>query len=208
LNNGTGHLYVVAAPSGGGKTSLVNSLIAQDPKTCVSVSHTTRPPRPGEVDGVDYHFVSRETFQAMAAADAFLEHAQVHDYFYGTAKDFVHQKLSQGLDVILEIDWQGARQIRQQFHELISIFILPPSMAVLASRLAQRGQDGEETIALRLRNAKAEIAHFSEFDYLIKNDVFVQALTELQAIFLCQRLKMAIAQQNHAQLLASLLTSE
>ncbi|MDP2097147.1 MAG: guanylate kinase [Methylobacter sp.] len=183
-----GKLYIISAPSGAGKTSLVKQLVADLDHLSVSVSHTTRPMRPGEVHGQDYYFVSAADFQAMREQQAFLEHAQVFDNFYGTAQKTVEDNLKQGLDVILEIDWQGAEQIKKLLPDSLSIFILPPSTDVLLQRLRNRGQDDEQTIARRMRDAVTEISHHDEFDYLVVNDVFAQALTELKSIIIANRL--------------------
>jgi guanylate kinase len=178
----TGHLYVISAPSGAGKTSLVKALLAARPQLVVSVSHTTRPPRPHELDGRDYHFVSAERFAELEAAGAFLEHAQVFDNRYGTARDQVVARLDAGRDVLLEIDWQGARQVRRAMPACISIFILPPSRAALAERLRSRRTDSEQVIARRLQDAATDISHCLEFDYAIVNDRFEQAVAQLMAI--------------------------
>ncbi|MFU8788006.1 MAG: guanylate kinase [Methylobacter sp.] len=183
-----GKLYIISAPSGAGKTSLVKQLVADLDQLSVSISHTTRPMRPGEVHGQDYYFVSAAEFQAMREQQAFLEHAQVFDNFYGTAQQTVEDNLKQGLDVILEIDWQGAEQIKKLLPDSLSIFILPPSTDVLLQRLRNRGQDDEQTIARRMRDAVTEISHHDEFDYLVVNDDFAQALTELKSIIIANRL--------------------
>jgi guanylate kinase len=175
-------LFVVAAPSGGGKTSLINSLLDKDRQIKLSVSHTTRPARPGEVDGVHYHFVDEETFLDLMERDAFLEHAQVFDYRYGTGREAVEQQLAAGFDVILDIDWQGARQIRSTFPTCRTIFIIPPSVESLRQRLVRRGQDSEAVIRRRMRDAQAEISHWDEFDAIIVNDDFERALSELHAL--------------------------
>jgi guanylate kinase len=175
-------LFVVAAPSGGGKTSLINSLLDKDRQIKLSVSHTTRPARPGEVDGVHYHFVDDETFLDLMERDAFLEHAQVFDYRYGTGREAVEQQLAAGFDVILDIDWQGARQIRSTFPTCRTIFIIPPSVESLRQRLVRRGQDSEAVIRRRMRDAQAEISHWDEFDAIIVNDDFERALSELHAL--------------------------
>lgn len=200
-----GKLYIISAPSGAGKTSLVKQLLQQVEQIAVSISHTTRPMRVGEVDGKDYFFVSVAQFQAMLAQDQFLEHAQVFDNFYGTSRHAVEQTLAQGVDVILEIDWQGARQIRQMLPNCTSIFILPPSLEILQQRLRGRGQDDEPIIQRRLAEAVAEMSHHHEFDYLIVNDDFTQALAQLQHIILAQRLVMPRQQQNLKSLLHGLL---
>ncbi len=184
------NLFIVSAPSGAGKTSLVKALLARDPGITVSVSHTTRPRRPGEVDGADYHFVDPATFERMVEAGAFLEHAEVFGNAYGTAEAEVRRLLEQeGRDVLLEIDWQGAQQVRRRFPQAVTIFILPPSREALRSRLEGRGQDSEEVIARRLRAAREEMAHYPEFDYLVVNDVFDEAVDRLHCIVVAQRLR-------------------
>lgn len=184
-----GSLFIVAAPSGAGKTTLVNALIKALPNTCVSVSYTTRKMRPGEEAGVNYHFVSHDEFKAMLKKHVFLEHAEVFGHYYGTSKVWVEEALSQGLDVILEIDWQGAKQVRAQFIETQSIFILPLSLAVLESRLQKRHSDNVSIIKERMNEAKEQMSHYNEFDYLIFNDKFEEALEDLKSIVRCQRLK-------------------
>jgi guanylate kinase len=169
-----GTLYIVSAPSGAGKTSLVRELLAKSPGLTLSVSHTTRPVRPGEENGVHYHFVSPDQFQTMVGAGAFLEYAQVFDNFYGTSKAAVLERVDRGRDVILEIDWQGARQTRRLFPGSVSVFILPPSREVLEERLRARGQDSEAIIARRMKEAKTDISHYKEYDYLLVNDDFSQ----------------------------------
>ena len=172
----------MAAPSGGGKTSLIRALLEKDEKASLSISHTTRAPRPGEVEGLHYHFVDDSTFTRMIAENAFLEHAQVFDNRYGTGRDAVSLKLAAGYDIILDIDWQGAHQIRGNFPDCCTIFILPPSLEVLRNRLANRGQDSMEVIERRMKDARAEISHWNEFDFVIINDDFDQALADLQSI--------------------------
>jgi len=200
-----GSLYIFAAPSGAGKTSLVKALVETTADIEVSVSHTTRAPRPGEVDGVNYHFTDVAAFQAMVAQGAFLEHARVFDNYYGTARANIEQRLAAGVDVILEIDWQGARQVREQFPDSIGIFILPPSRQALEERLRGRGQDGDEVIARRMRDAESEISHYGEFDYLVINDDFATALVELAAIVMAQRLRTRVQASRHQQMLQALL---
>ena len=200
-----GTLYIISAPSGAGKTSLVKALIGQDPLVCVSVSNTTRAARPGEVDGKDYHFTAMEEFDRMIAAGEFLEHAEVFTNKYGTSKAWVEQTLTEGRDVILEIDWQGAAQVRELMPEAVSIFILPPSRGELEKRLNNRGQDSDEVIAQRMSEAVSEMSHYHEFDYLVINDQFEQALTELQAIFLARRQRLATQQQRHNAMIDGLL---
>ena len=177
-----GHLFVIAAPSGTGKTSLVKALMQRQPHLRFSVSYTTRPPRPNEVDGRDYHFVSREEFQRMVAAGEFLEHAQVFDNFYGTGVQAVSDALAGGQDLLLEIDWQGARQVRKRLPEGRSIFILPPSRAALEQRLRARSTDSDEVIRRRLRDSVTELSHWDEFDHVVVNDEFDHALGMLEAI--------------------------
>lgn len=200
-----GKLYIISAPSGAGKTSLVKQLVADLAGLTVSVSHTTRQMRPGEIHGQDYYFVSVAEFQAMLEKQAFLEHAQVFDNFYGTAQQTVEDKLKQGLDVILEIDWQGAEQIKQLLPDSLSIFILPPSTEILLQRLRNRGQDDEPIIARRMRDAVTEMRHYDEFDYLVVNDVFASALTELKSIIIANRLTRQRQMGNLQPLLNSLL---
>jgi len=175
-------VFVVSAPSGGGKTSLVNALLQSDDRVALSVSHTTRAPRPGEQDGVHYHFVDPETFERLVHQDAFLEHARVFDHRYGTGRAAVASQLAAGHDVLLDIDWQGARQVRRSYPAARSIFILPPSLAVLRRRLEGRGQDSAEVIRRRMAGARAEIDHAAEFDFLVVNDDFDAALEDLRSI--------------------------
>ncbi len=201
----SGTLFVIAAPSGAGKTSLVKALRESTEGIGVSISHTTRAMRPGEVDGVHYHFTPLAEFERMAAEGAFLEHARVFDNYYATSRGGVEALLSKGADVILEIDWQGAQQVRAQLPEAVGIFILPPSRAELEVRLRGRGQDSDEVIARRMADAVAEMSHYSEFDYLVFNDQFEAALKELRAIVLAARLRRQPQQARHGQLLASLL---
>ena len=184
-----GTLYILSAPSGAGKTSLLKALREQDDELLVSISHTTRPMRPGEEDGVHYHFVDHARFLHMVEAGEFLEHAEVFGNFYGTAEGAVRAQLQAGQDLVLEIDWQGARQVRKRFPEAISIFILPPDRQALRERLDSRGQDSEEVIAGRMREAVSEMSHYQEFDYLVINDIFDAALAELASIIQCQRLR-------------------
>lgn len=183
-----GMLYIISAPSGAGKTSLVRKLLEMTPDLALSTSHTTRPMRSGERNGIDYHFVAREEFEAMVEAGAFLEHAGVFDNFYGTSKHGLQDQLNQGADVVLEIDWQGARQVRAVFPEAAGIFILPPSREALEQRLRGRGQDSEEVIARRMEQAVAEMSHYLEYDYLVINDDFERALGDMQAIVRARRL--------------------
>lgn len=201
-----GTLYTVSAPSGAGKTSLVKALIENSDGILVSISHTTRACRPGEQDGVNYHFVSQDAFMAMLEQAAFLEHAKVFDNFYGTSKAWVEDTLNQGIDVILEIDWQGAQQVRKQLPDTVGIFILPPSEATLRERLTQRGQDDSSIIERRMRDARNEIEHYVESDYLIINDDFDIALNEFKAIITARRLTLEKQQQRHQGLLTGLLS--
>jgi len=198
-------LYVVAAPSGGGKTSLIEALIEKDHRVSLSVSYTTRAARPGEKNGVHYHFVDDPAFIGLIGKNAFLEHAEVYGHRYGTAREAVEIKLHAGFDVLLDIDWQGARQIRKTFPFCCSIFILPPSLKTLRNRLAWRGQDSEEAIDRRMREAREEISHWSEFDYLIINDNFDQALADLQSIVRHRKLHRPDQQDHYDDLLAELL---
>lgn len=183
-----GQLYVVSAPSGAGKTSLVKALVDANNDLAVSVSHTTRAIRPGEIDGVNYHFVSEAEFSDLKDQGGFFEWAQVFDNFYGTSHQSVVDQLNEGVDVILEIDWQGAAQIKRQMPESVSIFILPPSTAALRERLTGRGQDDSSVIERRMRSARDEMSHYGEADYVVLNDRFDSALSDLKAIVTSQRL--------------------
>lgn len=199
-----GTLYVISAPSGAGKTSLVAGMLERDGKLGVSVSHTTRPMRTGEQDGINYHFISRDEFEAMIARGDFLEHADVFGNYYGTSQVWVQQTLARGQDVILEIDWQGAEQIRRLMPGCVSIFIVPPSPEALRERLSGRGTDSPEVVVRRLKEASDECSHALEFDYLVVNDDFQTALDDLLSIVRCQRLRMQVQQVRHAVLLATL----
>lgn len=209
MSKAIGNLFVVSAPSGAGKTSLMRALEqqlnAQRKTVAFSVSTTTRAPRPGEVDGVDYHFASKADFVALRDKGAFLESAEVFDNFYGTSQNSVNASLEQGLDVILEIDWQGAEQVRKAAPDCIGVFIFPPSKPELESRLRGRGQDSDDVIARRMRDAESEMSHWSEFDYVVINDNFDVALAELVSIFVSQRLKQPYQSQAQAALIAQLL---
>ncbi len=200
-----GNLFIVSAPSGAGKTSLLKRLRTELEGVVISISHTTRPQRPGEIHGQDYYFVSKKEFEEMLAEEAFLEHARVFGHYYGTSRQVVTENLKKGMDVILEIDWQGARQVKVKMPESHSVFILPPSTEVLRERLCSRGQDSPEIIARRMREAKAEISHYKEYDYLVVNDEFEQALMELKSIVVCQRLTLEKQQERQAALLKNLL---
>lgn len=200
-----GTLFIVSAPSGAGKTSLVRALLADDTGVSVSVSFTTRPPRAGEREGIDYHFVERERFLAMIEAGEFLEHAEVFGNYYGTGRMEVASRLAQGSDVILEIDWQGAQQVRQAFPEAVGIFILPPSGEVLRERLNGRGKDAPAVIERRLQAAVEEISHYSEYDFIVINDHFEAALADLRAILRAERLRLSLQAERHQVLLQGLL---
>ena len=176
------NLFIIAAPSGCGKTSLVEALIKKTKNLCVSVSHTTRPPRPDEVNGINYYFVSINEFEEMIKNNAFVEHATVFDNHYGSSTKLINEKLGEGVDVILEIDWQGARQVKENMPNSVSIFILPPSNEALLGRLKQRAQDDEITINKRMSDAQNQMQHFNEFDYLVINDDFNSALNDLNLI--------------------------
>ena len=201
----TGTLYIVSAPSGAGKTSLVKALIDTMAQVRVSVSHTTRAMRPGEVDGVNYHFTAREDFVEMLKQGDFLEHAEVFGNLYGTSHSWVKQTLAKGYDLILEIDWQGAQQVRKLVPDAKSIFILPPTHKDLRQRLHNRGQDADDVIDLRMQQAIAEMIHYVEYDYIVINDQFATALDDLKAIFRANQLRLESQQKRHTQLLCDLL---
>ena len=201
-----GTLYIISAPSGAGKTSLVKELVRTTRHLTVSVSHTTRPPRCGEKEGVNYHFVTPDHFASMVGQSSFLEHATVFEHAHGTSKIWVTEQLNKGLDVILEIDWQGARQIRTQVPDATTIFVLPPSLATLHDRLTARGQDDEQIIAGRMEKAVSEMSHYDEFDYLVINDQFDEALFELSCIIRSRRLSAAFQHQYRRKLLTDLLS--
>jgi guanylate kinase len=202
-----GKLFIVAAPSGGGKTSLIRGLLELDPKLALSVSHTTRPARPGEQDGQHYHFVSVTEYEQMVANGEFVEHAQVFDHFYGTSHQAISAKLAAGFDVLLDIDWQGARQVRDGFPDSCSIFIIPPSLQALRKRLQRRGQDSVDVIERRMRDAQAEISHWAEFDHLLINDDFNTALEELHGIINDHRQQKPRETDDESRHLAQLLAS-
>ena len=200
-----GTLFIISAPSGAGKTSLLRALVMHDEHVRISVSHTTRPKRPGEMGGVDYHFVDEEQFQRKVEAGDFLEHASVFDYHYGTCKDDIDKELEKGMDVILEIDWQGAQQVRGSRQDTVSIFILPPNRESLVQRLTERKQDSEEVIQRRTLEAQEEISHYAEFDYLVINDVFEHALDELRAILIAQRMRLEKQSLRHQEAIHKML---
>lgn len=200
-----GTLYIVAAPSGAGKTTLVKKTLACENEVRLSISYTTRAPRPGEVDGREYHFVDVDTFRGMIAAGDFLEWAEVHGNFYGTSKTWIEGRIGEGCDVLLEIDWQGAQQVRRLFPEAIGIFVLPPSLEELERRLTGRGTDSHETIARRLAAAQAEMRHVGEFDYAIINDSLEQALDDLRSILRASRLRLGVQRCRHAGLFTRLI---
>ena len=200
-----GNLFVVAAPSGAGKSSLVNALLAREPGIVLSISFTSRAPRPGESDGQHYHFVGEAEFRRMIGAGDFFEHALVHGDYKGTARQSVEPLLAAGKDVLLEIDYQGARQVRSKCPHCLSIFILPPSRTELEQRLRKRAQDSDETIGRRLRDSREEIAHAHEFDYIVINDSFERALDDLEAIVRARRLARQVQLERHAELVRALL---
>lgn len=202
----SGNLFIVAAPSGGGKTSLVNALVTRLDNIEVSTSHTTRNIRTGEQDGVHYFFVNQDTFLKMVSENAFVEYAQVFGAYYGTSVAEIKARLDKGIDVVLDIDWQGAAQIRQLFPESLSIFVLPPSLNILETRLRNRGRDDNETITNRMHKAQEEMSHYSEFDYLIINEDFDLAARQLQSIVVANRLTVGRQSASHAKLLSILLS--
>lgn len=201
----SGQLYVISAPSGAGKTSLVTALLQRLDRLTVSVSHTTRAPRTGEADGQHYHFTDVSSFEQGIAAGQFLEYAQVFDHYYGTSQLRVEAQLVQGIDVILEIDWQGAAQVFRRLPQALGIFILPPSLVELEKRLRGRGTDADDVIAKRLTQSQLEISKYTHYDYVVINDDFDQALHVLMSIFTAQRARLAMMEQSHRVQLASLL---
>jgi len=203
-----GTLYIVAAPSGAGKSSIVNAVLARDPNIRLSISFTSRQPRPGERHAEHYNFVSAAEFEAMVEAGDFFEHALVHGDWKGTARQSVEPLLSAGRDVLLEIDWQGARQVRNRIPDAVSVFILPPSRAALEERMRKRGQDSEAVIAQRLAAAREEMSHYGEFDYVIVNEDFETAVDETRSIFTASRLRKDAQVARHSRLITSLLVDD
>ena len=203
-----GTLYIVAAPSGAGKSSIVNAVLARDANISLSISFTSRQPRPGERHAEHYHFIGADEFKAMVAEGDFFEHALVHGDWKGTARQSVEPQLSAGRDVLLEIDWQGARQVRSKIPDAVSVFILPPSRAALEERMRKRGQDSEAVIAQRLAAAREEMSHYGEFDYLIVNEVFETAVAEMCSIFTASRLRKDAQVARQARLITSLLVDD
>ncbi len=201
----SGNLFIVSAPSGAGKSSLVKALLERDAAIRLSISYTTRAPRPGEADGVHYHFVSREQFQERLERGEFLESAEVYGNYYGTSQPWIEAEMAAGRDILLEIDWQGAAQVRKLMPAAVSIFILPPSIEELRRRLEGRGTDSAEVIAKRMAAAREDISHALEFDYLVVNDVFEEALADLLAIARARRLVMAAQAVRQTGLLQGLL---
>lgn len=201
-----GILFIVSAPSGAGKTSLLKALLPTCDRVSLSISHTTRSPRPGEEDGVHYHFVAVEQFQELAGEGEFLEQAEVFGNYYATSERAVKNQLSAGQDVILEIDWQGAQQVRKRFPEAIAIFIVPPSIEALRERLGSRGQDDAATIERRMRDAVNELSHYAEYDYLVVNDVFSDAQLDLKSILQAARLRTPVSSSTHQAELANMLS--
>lgn len=200
-----GKLFIITAPSGAGKTTLVHALVSQDKNLCVSISHTTRPARVGEENGVNYHFIEKSEFTTRLSEGDFLESAEVYGYHYGTSKLWVSEQLNKGLDVILEIDWQGAQQIRKLYPDTCSIFILPPSIEALTERLTERAQDDSETIDNRMQQAQGVMEHVAEANFVVVNDDFQAALQDIRAIIRSQRLEVTSQQRNLSELLSSLV---
>lgn len=205
--NHCGQLFIVAAPSGGGKTSLVNQLIRSMSHIELSISHTTRACRPKEKDGKDYFFIEKSTFEQMIAEDAFVEYARVFDNFYGTSKKQIEERLANGIDVVLDIDWQGAQQIRKRYPQAVGVFLLPPSLETLRERLQNRQQDHLDVIEKRMQQAQSEMQHYHEFDYLIVNQEFDVALSQLKSIVVAERLKKDIQVIRQRKLLSFLFTT-
>ncbi|AYM87885.1 guanylate kinase [Pseudoalteromonas agarivorans] len=200
-----GNLFILSAPSGAGKSSLITALLKKHADMKVSVSHTTRSPRPGEENAVHYHFVSADEFKALIAKDDFFEWAQVFDNYYGTSKQAIESQLNAGIDVFLDIDWQGAQQVREIMPSVQTIFILPPSKAELEQRLNNRGQDSAEVIAGRMAKAQSETSHYNEYDYVVVNDDFETALSNIETIVLAQRLTLKAQASRHQDLITNLL---
>jgi len=207
VKTGRANVFIVTAPSGAGKTSLVTRLISELDNVAVSVSHTTRPMRPGDVDGKDYWFVDRSTFESMIEQEQFLEHAEVFDNYYGTSLQAIEDCVAEGNDVILEIDWQGARQARERMADTVSLFILPPSKESLVARLRGRGKDSDEVIARRTADAVEEMQHYADAEYILINDDFEATLTEFKSVIISQRARRANQQQRYAKLIDSLTAS-
>lgn len=205
MSQARGNLFILSAPSGAGKSSLINALLERHSDMKVSVSHTTRSPRPGEENGVHYHFVTQDEFKQVIADEGFFEWAQVFDNYYGTSKQSIETQLANGIDVFLDIDWQGARQVRELVSDVRTIFILPPSKQELEARLNSRGQDSAEVIASRMAKAQSETSHYNEYDYLIVNDDFDTALYQLETIVFASRLAQTNQTHKHQQLLNDLL---
>ena len=203
-----GTLYIVAAPSGAGKSSIVNAVLARDSNICLSISFTSRSARPGERHAEHYHFVSADQFEGMVEAGDFFEYARVHGDWKGTARQSVEPQLNTGKDVLLEIDWQGARQVRQQVPDAVSVFILPPSRSALEQRMHSRGQDSDEVISQRLDAARDEMSHYGEFDYVIVNETFATAVDEMCAIFVASRLRRDRQVARHSRLITALLADD
>ena len=206
----TGTLFIISAPSGAGKSSLIRAYLAQENHhpAKVSISHTTRKPRPGEQPGEHYYFVDNQKFESLIKQNAFVEYAHVFDHYYGTSKAEIEQSLMQGINVFLDIDWQGAEQVRQQMPESKSIFILPPSLKELENRLIKRGQDDAQVISKRMHKAQSEISHYNEYDYVIINDDFDESLTSLNAIMTSASLEQSKQAIAHHQLLTDLLAAK
>lgn len=204
----TGTLYIISAPSGAGKTTLVDAVVERVPDVAVSVSHTTRKMRPGEIDADDYYFIDEDEYLRMVKAGEFLEHASVFDHHYGTSRQHIQEQLLQGVDVILDIDWQGARQIRDLMPDCHCIFLLPPSVDTLRERLTGRGQDSDEVIERRMQRAVSEMSHYGEFDSIVINDDLEQAIIDISAIFISNRQKLEYQRQKHSELLAKLLSEK
>lgn len=203
-----GSLFIVAAPSGGGKTSLVKKLVSDLNEIVVSVSHTTRKMRPGEVSGIDYFFIEEKQFQRMIEQNEFVEYANVFDYHYGTSVGQIKERLQAGIDIVLDIDWQGAQQIKRLFADAVGVFVIPPSLHALKQRLIARQQDDDAIVAKRMQRAHDELIHYAEFDYLIVNDDFAKAADELRAIVIAHRLRMQRQVEEQRNLLSFLLSSQ